>query len=85
MIKLVYVSTFHLPFIWTVMQRNALHKCISGCLQVNKQIRLLNFLGKRIVDFVIHIELIAFQVDAGKECIFCERVIGKNIFSRFKG
>jgi len=30
---------------------------------------------------VIHIEFIAFEIDAGEERVFCERVIGEKIFA----
>jgi len=81
-IELIDVGTFHLPFIRAVTQGNALHQGIRAGLQVDQQVRFLDFLRQRFMYFIVHIELVTFEVDLGKERILRKRIIGEEVPAR---
>jgi hypothetical protein len=74
-IQFVDVTAFHLTFVRPVAIGDALHEHICGSLQVKDHIWFGDFLPQRLVDFMIHIEFIAAQVDACKQSIFGKGVI----------
>src|SRR6266542_3275953 len=81
MVEFVNVRALHLALIGTVTESNTLHQSIGAGLQVNKQVRLLDLLCQRFMHLVVHIELIAFEIDLRKERILRKGVIGEKIIA----
>lgn len=73
------VAPFHLAFVWTVAQGDALHQRLGGRPQIDHQGRGRNLLGQGFVHPVVHFQFIALQIDAGEQRVFIESVIGDQI------
>jgi len=58
--------------------RDALHECIGAGTQKNHQVWLGNLFGQGLVYAMVHRQFVAGQVDAGKERVFFEGIVGNN-------
>ena len=77
MIKFFDIPAFHVAFIGTVAQGDALHEGVGSGTQVDEQVRQGDLFSQSLVNAVIHLQFIPGQVDAGEEGILGEGVIGK--------
>jgi len=80
-VELINISPVHIPLVGAVAVGNTLHERIRASAQVDHQVRLGDFLCQGCMHAVIYSQLIAFQVDAGKQRIFIKGVIGDNHMS----
>ncbi len=77
--KLLNVSTFHAAFVGAVAMGDAVQQGVGVGTQEDQQIGLGYLIRQGKVNFMINIELISAQVDAGKEGVFIKGVIRNKV------
>jgi hypothetical protein len=80
LVQFIDIAALHLAFVGAVAESNALHQHVGACLQVHHQVRFGDLFPQRLMHLFVHGQLIALQVDACKERILGEGVIGQQVF-----